>query len=156
MEDYFLKIDGIPGESKDAKHKDWIDLVSFSWVVTQPGSGAGGGGGAGRPKFEDFHFVMRVNKASPQLFLASVTGKHIKEASLNIRRPGSSGLEYLKIKFGDILVTSFQETAGEEAPQETIGFNFGRIAMDYTPQQTTETAGDVIHVGWDLSKNVKG
>src|SRR5918912_3232360 len=109
--DYFLKIDGIPGESRDAKHKDEIELVSFSWGVAQAGraSPAAGGGGAGRPQFKDFEFLMRVNKASPQLFLATVSGKHLKEASLSVRRSGKAQLEYLKIKFTDVIVTSYEQ-----------------------------------------------
>ena len=155
MEDYFLKIDGIPGESQDDKHKDWIQLVSFNWGLAEPGTGAGAGSGAGRAKFRDFEFVMSVNKASPQLFLSCANGKHITEAMLSVRRPGSRQLEYLKIKFSDVLVTSFEEAAGEDTPQETIGFNFRHIEMAYTPQDASGSAGAVVTAGWDLSKNAK-
>jgi type VI secretion system secreted protein Hcp len=149
--DYFLKIDGIPGESRDAKHKDEIELVSFSWGVAQSGRvAAGGGGGAGRPQFKDFEFLMRVNKASPQLFLATVSGKHLKEASLSVRRSGKAQLEYLKIKFTEVFVTSFHEEAGPEPPTELIAFNFGRIEIDYGSQR-----GGTEHAGWDVKKNVK-
>jgi type VI secretion system secreted protein Hcp len=47
--DYFLKIDGIQGESKADRHKDEIDIESLSWGETQSGIFAvGGGGGAGK------------------------------------------------------------------------------------------------------------
>jgi len=156
--DYFLKIDGIAGESTDAKHKDEIELVSFSWGVTQPraaGGGAGGGGGSGRPQFEDFEFLMRVNKASPQLFLATVSGKHIKEALLSVRRAGKAQLEYLKIKFTDVLVTSFEQAASEEPPEEMVGFNFAKIEVEYTPQQARGGPAAAVKAGWDLAKNTK-
>ncbi len=66
--DYFLKIDGIPGESKDHKHKDEIDILSWSWGESQTGTmRTGGGGGAGKVNMQDFHFVMKVNKATPKL-----------------------------------------------------------------------------------------
>src|SRR5215469_14676543 len=94
VEDYFLKIDGIPGESQDDKHKDWIPLASFSWGVTEPGAGRGAGSGAGRAKFSGFEFAMLVNKASPELFLSCVSGKHIKEAMLSVRQPAPQQLEY--------------------------------------------------------------
>jgi type VI secretion system secreted protein Hcp len=157
VEDYFLKIDGIAGESQDAKHKDEIELVSFSWGLTQAGGGAAGGGaGAGRARFHDFEFVMRVNKASPQLMLASASGKHIKEAQLSVRRAGKGQLEYLKIKFTDVLIGSFEEAAaGGEPPQETIAFNYGKLELDYSPQQPTGQRGAVIKAGWDLQGNVK-
>ena len=30
--DYFLKIDSIPGESTDSKHKNEIDIEGWSWA----------------------------------------------------------------------------------------------------------------------------
>ena len=79
--DYFLKIDGIEGEATDAKHKNTIDVESWSWGETQTGvaSGRGGGAGAGKVSMQDFHFVMKVNKASPKLMLACATGQHIED-----------------------------------------------------------------------------
>jgi type VI secretion system secreted protein Hcp len=157
VEDYFLKIDGIAGESRDAKHKDEIELVSFSWGLTQAGGGVvGGGAGAGRAKFHDFQFVMHVSKASPQLMLASASGKHIKEAQLSVRRAGKEQLEYLKIKFTDVLISSFEEAAaGGEPPQETLAFNYSKIELDYRPQQPAGQPGAAIKAGWDLQHNVK-
>src|ERR1700753_4105926 len=79
--DYFLKIDGIEGESKDSKHKGEIDLDSWSWGANQSGTyHGGGGGGAGKVAMQDFHFVMKINKASPKLMLACASGEHIKKA----------------------------------------------------------------------------
>jgi type VI secretion system secreted protein Hcp len=149
--DYFLKIDGIQGESQDAKHKGEIELVSFAWGVdVARAGGEGGGGGAGRARFEPFHFTMLTNKASPQLFLATVSGKHLKEATLSVRRAGKQAVEYLKIKLSEVFVTSFHEEAGPEAPTELIAFDFGRIEIDYGAQR-----GGTEHAGWDVKKNVK-
>src|SRR5712691_1971915 len=96
--DYFLKIDGIEGESQDSKHKGEIDLESFSWGETQSGThAAGGGGGAGKVSMQDFHFVMRVNKASPKLLQACAGGQHIPKAILTCRKAGKDQQEFLKI-----------------------------------------------------------
>jgi len=149
--DYFLKIDGIQGESRDAKHKGEIELVSFAWGVdVASGGGGGGGGGGGRARFEPFHVTMLTNKASPQLFLATVSGKHLKEATLSVRRAGKQALEYLKIKFTEVFVTSFHEEAGPEPPTELIAFDFGRIQIEYTAKR-----GGTERAGWDVKKNLK-
>jgi type VI secretion system secreted protein Hcp len=148
--DYFLKIDGIQGESLDNKHKGEIELVSFGWGVDVASGGEGGGGGTGKAHVEPFHFTMRTNKASPQLFLATVSGKHLKEATLSVRRAGKQAIEYLKIKFTEVFVTSFHEEAGPEVPTELIAFDFGRIEIDYGSQR-----GGGEHAGWDVKKNVK-
>src|SRR2546421_7469227 len=94
--DYFLKIEGIQGESPDAKHKDEIQVLSFSFGASQHGTMAfGGGGGAGKVQMQDFHYMMNVNKASPKLFLACATGDHIASAALVCRKAGKEQQEYL-------------------------------------------------------------
>src|SRR5947209_902922 len=112
--DFFLKVDGIEGESTDAKHKNEIDVESWSWGEHQSGTHAGGGGGgAGKVSMDDFHFVMKVNKASPKLFLACADGDHIKKAVLTCRKAGKEQQEYLKITLSDLLVSSYH-TGGSQ------------------------------------------
>ena len=114
--DYFIKFDGIKGESTDAKHKDEIDIESWSWGETQSGAAAhGGGGGAGKVAMQDFHFVMKLNKASAALMKACATGQHIKGAVLTARKAGKDQQEYLTIKLTDVLVSSYQTGAGPRA-----------------------------------------
>ena len=94
--DYFIKFDGIKGESADVKHKDEIDVESWTWGETNiGGTGSGGGGGAGRVSMQDFQFVMRLNRASPALMRACATGQHIKTATLSGRKAGKGQQEYL-------------------------------------------------------------
>ena len=107
--DYFLKIKDIEGEAEDDKHGKEIQIESWSWGESNAGSHAGGsGGGSGKVSMQDFHFVMTVNKASPKLLLACANGAHIPEALLTCRKAGKDAQEYLKIKFTDLLVSSFQ------------------------------------------------
>src|SRR5215510_2894830 len=107
--DYFLKLDGIEGESHDSKHKGEIDLESWSWGESQTGThSAGGGGGAGKVAMQDFHFVMKVNKASPKVMLACATGEHLKKATLTCRKAGGKQDAFLVVTMTDVLVSSFQ------------------------------------------------
>ena len=101
--DYFLKLDGVDGESQDKTHKKDIDVESWSWGESQTGTHAGGGGGgAGKVSMQDFHFTMKVNVASPKLMLACATGEHIKTGVLVCRKAGKDQQEYLKIKMSDL------------------------------------------------------
>lgn len=155
--DYFLKIDKIPGESKDAKHKDEIELESFSWGATQTGTfGGGGGGGAGKVSMQDFHFMMRVNKASPKLVLACATGEHIKNAILTARKAGKDQQDFLKYTFSDILVSSYQTggaSAGSEIPTESISLNYSKMEVEYKEQNPDGTLGAPVKAGYDLKAN---
>src|SRR5215475_15594824 len=107
--DYFLKIDGIEGESQDAKHKGEIDVESWSMGATNSGTMQfGGGGGAGKVSMQDFHFTMKVNTASPKLFLACATGEHFKKAIVHARKAGKTQQTFYTVTFSDCLVSSFQ------------------------------------------------
>lgn len=156
--DFFLKIDGIKGESKDSKHKDEIQLESWSWGETNTGShSAGGGGGAGKVSMQDFHFTMSLNTATPKLFLACATGEHIKEALLTCRKAGGEQQEYLKIKFTDLLVSSYQTggSGGGDIPTEQISLNFTKIEYEYAPQDEKGKLGAGVKAGYDLKANKK-
>ena len=153
--DYFLKIDGIQGESPDHKHKDEIQLESWSWGETQSGSmSAGGGGGAGKVQMQDFHFSMRVNKASPKLLLACATGEHIKSAILTCRKAGKDQQEYLTYKFTDVLISSYQTggSQGEVLPTDQISFNYTQIETEYKEQKPDGTLGGGIKAKYDLKQ----
>src|SRR4051812_17680927 len=121
--DAFLKLDGIPGESLDKKHPGEIEILSFSWGVSNSGSfSSGGGGGAGKASFQDFHFVSSLQKSSPKLWLACATGEHIKQAVLTLRKAGGDGFEFYKVTLSDILVSSYNQggssQGGDTRPSE--------------------------------------
>jgi type VI secretion system secreted protein Hcp len=154
--DYFLKIDTIPGESTDAKHKNEIDLESWSWGETNSGTHAGGGGGgAGKVAMQDFHFTMRINKASPKLALACANGQHIKDALLTCRKAGKEQQEYLKIKFSDLLISSYQTggSQGDVVPIDQISFNFSKIEWTYCAQKPDGSLDAPVVHNYNLKEN---
>ena len=159
--DIFMKIGDIKGESFDDKHKDEIDVMSFSWGVTQSGTMAfGGGAGAGKAQFSDFNFTTNVSKASPKLFLACASGEHIKDAQLSVRRSGEntgSREDYLVIKMNDVIISSYQTSGAESAerPTESVSMAFAKIEYSYRPQKADGSLDAPVTAGWDLKKNVK-
>jgi type VI secretion system secreted protein Hcp len=179
--DAFLKLDGIKGESMDAKHKGEIDIMSFSWGLTQTGThGVGGGGGAGKVNVQDISITKKVDSASPLLFLNCASGTHIKEGTLVVRKAGGTQLEYLKIKLTDVLVSSYEpygetgatgaapagsaanlrkdkwHVAADEIPLEEVSLNFGKVEYSYQPQGADGKAqGGPILAGWDVKANQK-
>ena len=104
--DIFLQLEGIKGESKDAKHPNEIDVLSYSWGMTQSGTAhMGGGAGAGKVNVQDLNFTHYIDKSSPILMLHCCNGKHIKKAKLTVRKAGEKPLEYMTIELEDILVS---------------------------------------------------
>jgi type VI secretion system secreted protein Hcp len=157
--DYFLKIEGVQGESTDDKHKNEIDVESWSWGESNAGTfSTGGGGGAGKVSMQDFHFVMKMNKATPKLMLACASGEHIKKAELVCRKAGKEQQEYLKIVLSDVLVSSYQTggSAGSSVvPMDQISLNFSKIEFEYKPQKADGTLDAAAKSGWDLKANKK-
>lgn len=155
--DYFLKVDGIDGESQDSKHKGSIDVESWSWGESQTGTHAsGGGGGAGKVQMQDFHFVMKVNKSSPKLLLACANGEHIKKAVLICRKAGKEQQEFLKITLTDVLVSSYQTGGSGHSdilPSDQISLNFAKIEYEYKEQLPTGQLGGVMKAGYDVKAN---
>lgn len=155
--DYFLKIDGVDGEAQDHKHKGEIDIESFSWGATQTGIHVtGGGGGAGKVSMQDFHFVMKYNKASPKLMLLCASGEHIKKAVLTCRKAGKDQQEYLKVTLSDVLVSSYQSggsSHGDVVPTDQISLNFTKIEIGYKEQKPDGTLGGEAKAGWNVKEN---
>ena len=157
--DFFLKLEGIDGESTDDKHKGELDIESFSWGVTQLGTGGyGGGGGAGKASFQDMHFTTKVGKGSPKLFLACATGEHIKKATLTVRKAGKEQQEYYKVTLSDCLVSSYQSgdaAGGTAVPTDQFALNFAKIEFEYKPQKADGSLDAAVKTGYDLGTNKK-
>ena len=157
--DAFIKIDGIKGESVDAKHKEEIVLDSFSWGVTQSGADYAGsaGRGTGKASPSDFSIVKKVDSSSPGLFAACAAGTHTPTMIVTMRKAGGQPLEYLVYKFYDVMVSSYQAggSSGSDLPQESVSFNYSKVEISYTPQDSKGAAKSPMGTGWDFSKNQK-
>src|SRR5262249_16886643 len=133
--DAFLKLDGVAGEAEDHKHKDTIEVMSFSFGASQTGTmAAGGGGGAGKVPWNDFSISTHSSKASPILLLKCASGEHIKKGVLTVRKAGKDQQEYYKVTLEHILITSFQTGGsghGGDTPHDTFSLNFANIKFEF-------------------------
>jgi type VI secretion system secreted protein Hcp len=157
--DMFLKIDDIKGESVDKSHKDEIQVLSWSWGLSQSGSThAGPGGGAGKVNVQDLSFTKHIDTSSPNLIKMCCNGKHFKQALLTVRKAGEKPLEYLKIKLVDVLISAVSTggSGGEDRLTENVTINFGKFEVIYTPQKADGSGGAEIPVAWNIPANHEG
>jgi type VI secretion system secreted protein Hcp len=157
--DMFIKIGDLKGESKDKAYKEWIDVLSWSWGMSQQGSfHMGGGGGAGKVNVHDLAITKQVDKASTELMLRVATGKHFPEATLIARKAGDKPLVYLTIKLTDVIVTSWSSGAGSgsDMTTENITLNFSKFNVKYTGQEATGGAGTQPEVTYDIAGGGEG
>jgi type VI secretion system secreted protein Hcp len=156
--DMFLMLDGIKGESIDAKHKGEIDIESFSWGLSSMGSGhRGGGSGTGKVDISDITIQKQVDRSSPSLMLLCANGKHIAKGKLTLRKSGESPLEYLTIDLESIFVSSYQVSGanGGGIPTESVALNFVKVKTEYWTQSDKGAKGENANFSWDVAKNIK-
>jgi type VI secretion system secreted protein Hcp len=160
--DIFAKLGDIKGESQDSKHKDEVEVLSWSWGVRNdaPSStgGSGSGSGSGKANFHDFNFTHHVDKASPSLLRACATGEHIKEATITARKAGKGQQEFLIIKMNDVIVTSVAVSGADDtaATAESIALRFGKVALEYKPQKADGSLDAGVHFKYDIKANKVG
>ena len=152
--DFLLEIDGIKGESKDSKHKDTIEVDSFSWGISNAGSHASNtGGGAGKASFQDIHFTASVGKGSANLALSCASGKHIKKAVLFVRKQGDKQQDYYTLTLEDLLVSSYQSgdaAGGSSIPTDQFSLNYAKIKYEYKPQKADGSLDAALTMSFDI------
>ncbi len=156
--DYFLKVPDIPGPSVDAKHKGEIDVLGFSFGVSQAGAAhPGGGGGAGKAVFDDLIVLAPTSKASPLLMVACASGQHLKTAVLTCRRTAvKTQLDFLTITLSDVTITSYEvDGADEERPLDQLALSYAKIELSYIPVNSAGKPQPPVRAGWDVLKNAK-
>jgi type VI secretion system secreted protein Hcp len=154
--DMFIKIGDIKGESVDHKHKDTIQVLSWSWGMSQSGTTHDGpGAGAGKVNVQDLTFTKHVDKATPNLISSCCSGKHYPTATLVVRKAGHQPLEYLKIDFKDVLIAAVSTggSGGEDRLTENVTLNFGQFQVHYTPQKADGSGDAASSVSWNIPGN---
>jgi type VI secretion system secreted protein Hcp len=152
--DFFLKLDGIQGESVDATHKDEIQVMSWSWGGSQVSSVAGtGGSGAGKVDLSDFTIMTYFDKATPKLFKSLCAGTHVKTGTMTAVKSGAEGKPYLKVDFTELFVSSLQISGGSENPSLSISFTYNTIKIDYSVQDDKGNLTSTGPVSYDLKQN---
>jgi len=155
-QDIFLKINGIDGESMDSGHKNEIEVLSWDWQVLQESNmHTGSGGGSGKATVKDLNFSHFVDRSSPNLMKFCLTGKHISEATLVVRKAGGNPLEYLKITMTDVVITNVLPGGSntEDGVKEQVSLSFAKVKQEYTVQNQQGGSGGAVTAGYDIKQN---
>jgi type VI secretion system secreted protein Hcp len=141
--EYYLKIDGVQGDTKNPDRKDWIDITSFNFGMTAPS--ASGDAAAKKPKFADLSFTKPFGKLS-LLMTDAATGKHFPKAQLVVVR---SGTEAIRWTFSDVVISSYQIVGDQDSLKEQMSISFAKIQAEYP------SGGATVKLGWDIKANKK-
>ena len=162
--DMFLKLGDIAGDSSDAvaappskkPHKGEMDVLAWSWGMSQSASTHyGSGGGTGKVNVQDLSITKRIDKASPNLVKFCCQGKHFPEATLTVRKAGENPIEYYVIKMKDIIISSVQTggSGGGDQLTEQLSLNFAEFEVIFTEQDQKGNATTSIPGGFNIAGN---
>jgi type VI secretion system secreted protein Hcp len=160
--DAFIKIDGVDGESSDAKHKGEIEVLSYHWGVSQAITGTVSSTGTfsgQRADMTALSIVKQLDKSSPKLAQACAAGEHMKSAVLTISRAGGDKQPYMKYKLSDVLIENLSTGGASQGeggvPTEEVGLRYAKIELEYTVVGTDGKAAGNVTGGWGLKENKK-
>jgi type VI secretion system secreted protein Hcp len=153
----YIKIGDIKGEAQDKKHKDEIDVLAWSWGMSQSGTThMGHGGGGGKVNIQDLSFTKYVDKSTPTLMQFCCGGTHIAKTVLTVRKAGGKApIEYIIITLEEAIISSLSTggSGGEDRLTENVTLNFGKFKLEYVPQGPSGVAEAAIPVTYDIAAN---
>lgn len=158
--DMFLELDGVKGETADKtfKSKNAMDILAWSWGMSNSGTfHSGTGGGGGKANFQDISVTKYIDLASPNLMLFCANGKHVAKGVITVRKAGENPLEYLKITMENILVSAYSTggSGGEDRLTENVSLNFGKVKVEYAQQTEKGGKSGTNDFGWNITENAK-
>lgn len=155
---FYVEVDGVKGDSQDAGHKGWMDVMNWNVGASHPGGFKhGGGGSTGKTAFTDLSFSTHLDPACTDMFLFCSNGKTISKVKLEcIKETGDSKLKYLTVELENCIVSSYQTSTAGERPSANYCFNFAKMTMVYTPQGKDGAGKGAITHYWDVNANEGG
>ena len=159
--DMFMEMgEKIKGETQDKefKPKGGIDVLSWSWGMSQSGTThMGSGGGAGKATFQDLSFTKYADKATTPLMNHLALGSHIPKCTLTCRKAGEGQKHYIEITMTECIVSSLSTggSGGEDRLTENVSLNFAKVKFEYFLQDehgATKSGGDL---NWDIAANAQ-
>jgi type VI secretion system secreted protein Hcp len=158
--DSFIKFEGptVDGDSLVEGHEKELQIMSYSWGLSNPGSThEGPGSGTAKANVQDVSCMMNMDRAWPNLVKFCQNGKHFEKVTLFARKAGGDAtVTYKKMEMEDVIISSVQDGASDGSEFSSVSFslNFGKYKITYTPQDSTGAAEAEIPTGWDIARNV--
>ncbi|HEX6698616.1 MAG TPA: type VI secretion system tube protein Hcp [Solirubrobacteraceae bacterium] len=153
--DIFLAIDGIPGDSTDAQHKNQISIESFAFLAKRPSTRT-----VGAVRFSGLRLDKVYDVSSPRILSAATSGRHLKTATVTFSTgsdPGATNV--LTYKLSDVAVSSYEQgganpdTKALGSLEEEIGLSPARVQVTEKTFGSNGSPGPVVTSSWQVPKS---
>ena len=153
---YFIKIDGVNGDTTVNGTSGWLSVDGFDWELKNASTvgSATGGAGAGKASFSPLTIDIHSLAGLATLFKDAATGGHIKSAELvGVETVKGKSLEVYKVDLTQLQVSSFQQDPGLKGVETTLGLDFSKIKITDQPQTANGKPGTPETASWDVTTN---
>ena len=151
----FLKLDGVEGDSVKKGHDGEIDIVSWSWDMSQTGlAHVGKGAGGGKVMVGDVTLTKRIDSATPSLMMKCCKGDHIPLATVKVERAGGdSPLSYMVLTMEKVFITNVSPSiaSGDPEGMESLSLNFESFKIEIESQSESGAGGGKSQAGFNMA-----
>ena len=148
--DFHIKFDGVEGESTHADHKGEIEILGWSWGVSNAPSQAGGGQARGKASPGEFHIQHLYDKASPVLAKKCAQGVHFPTVVMTARKSGEGQKDFWKVTMKEVFISSVQASGNQGGEMmESVSMSYGSVEFSYKVQDAKGGLGGEVKFSWD-------
>ncbi len=155
----YIKIDKVKGEAEDEKHKEWIEILSWSHGFSQPASPVRTSTGSTleRANHSDISITKYIDSATKELLKACWSGLQFEKADIECFRADGDNepIKYLMITLEDIIVSNYSLSGGGGGiPVENISLAYAKVTYTYNPKKKADaTAAGPMVISHNLAFN---
>lgn len=147
MNNLFLKIKSVDGESQDADHRGWIDVDSYSWGADRITAGSS------TVKYKNLTVHGLIDKATPAILLHASNGSKISTVELSACKAGGVAIEYYRITLENVFVAEVLLNDSGDNGHVMYEFQADSVKLQYWTQSATGGKGAETRAGWDIKNN---
>lgn len=150
MNNIFIKVDGIAGESKDSAHQGWMDVNAYSW-------GASRGVGPGDVAMVNYRNLVvhcSVDKGTPAMLLRASNGNKIKTVELSACKAGGTQIEYYRVTLENVLIIEVLLRDNGATTDVEYEFQADKVKFQYWEQSGLGGKSAESRMGWDIKNSL--
>ena len=161
--DFFIKIDGIDGESVDKSHGKWIECTGFDHGSEQPVVAGRSTDVSGRGHFIPFTFVHLIDKATPKIQQFCMSGQKVAKVQFQVCRAVAGSqvpvyeitLENVKIAKAIVSIPDYDEddVAAVAVPVETVELVAAKMTWKFTAIKEDNTKDGAVEATFNQVEN---
>ena len=178
----YVKFEGIDGESEEAGHEDWSEIVSFNQEIHKLGGGSSGTARrTGGVTLDDIVIIKQVDKASPKLAEAICKSKVFPKVEIHLTGPSDGSTcqgTFYAYELKNVMITNYTVSGSNplayalvalapditmpstgpfivqavDAPLEEVSLSFEEIKVTYTECDSSGNSKGNVEYSWKVEE----